>query len=230
VNLGPWRCRCTARARTERAATAPTCNGRQRPVAWSPLSAHPCVKSRSKRPGSFGRIYAWERQSPSMSPRLRGQQAACSQGMAITSFVVAATTWSYAGLACLASTECEKIQAPSPCGFPGVTVSPRRGAPGPVLDQPAVLLFGARALASSLNCGADELPRRSPNLEPPRNCALCCRMTHHILWQWVCYSRLRNRRKNRPIKPEVAIEMPKNLDKMGPWLHYREVCNAYLGA
>jgi hypothetical protein len=87
-----------------------------------------------------------------------------------------------------------------------------------------------RGLASPLNCGADELPRRSPNLEPPRNCALCCRMTHHILWQWVCYSRLRNRRKNRPIKPEVAIEMPKNLDKMGPWLHYREVCNVYLGA
>ena len=117
VNLSPWRCRCAARARTERAATAPTCNGRQRPVVWSPLSPHPCVKSRSKRPGSFGRIYARERQSPSMSPRLRGQQAACSQGMPIASFVVAATTWSYAGLACLASTECEKIQAPSRVRF-----------------------------------------------------------------------------------------------------------------
>jgi hypothetical protein len=55
-------------------------------------------------------------------------------------------------------------------------------------------------------------------------------MTLQIVWQWVCYTRLRNRRKNRAMTPEGAIEMLRNLDKMGTWLRYREVFNAYLGA
>src|SRR5262245_56648504 len=118
-----------------------------------------CVKSRIKKTRLCGLIYARERQSPCYEPSDRevNKQLAAKECRLL--LLSSAAAWSYRWLAVLLPLNVRKSKRPQAARcFPGVTVSPRCGAPGPVLDQRRSICSARAGVATELP--ADELPHR----------------------------------------------------------------------